>query len=218
MRLSGGGRVGPHALVSIEVAPPGLLAHGEADRVVVVEELDAVERQPVRLVLLARRLRQRRRDPPVIECRPSRASLGVDDDELASLVRQVVAVPEPRTVAEPVRVNPRLVDPLLGCAPTPAELLCRGELRQEREEERHRYQRGLNLARSHADAAEYSTRCRARRRRPFPELPGHRVCVNLLEPLVELDVHALDAQCRDQAEARTCSHDATPFRFPVEQR
>src|SRR5262249_4834593 len=91
-----GGPSGPGALVGGQVALPGRVADLEADGLRLANELDAVEGEPVRGVILAGRLREGGGELLVVERGLAGAGLGVDENELPGAAGQVVAVPEAR--------------------------------------------------------------------------------------------------------------------------
>src|SRR5262249_1673535 len=102
--------VGAGALVGGQVALPGGVANTEANGLAVVAELDAVERQLLRRVVLAGGLRECGGEPLVVEGGLTTARLGIDQDELAGAAGQVVAIPEAAVAGKPVRRDLGLVD------------------------------------------------------------------------------------------------------------
>src|SRR5262249_37180462 len=70
-------------------------------------------------ILVAGRLRQRRREFVVIEGRAAGSLFRVDQDELSGTALKVVAIPEVRVVLEPVRRDGRLEDTTLGLCGEP---------------------------------------------------------------------------------------------------
>ncbi len=121
-RGEGRARPGFGTLVGGEVALPVRAADREAERLAVVDELDAVEGEAVGLVFLARRLRQGGCELGVVEGGGAGAALGVDEDELAGAAAQVVAIPEAGVVGEPAGRDFGLVD-AAGLAGPPRALL-----------------------------------------------------------------------------------------------
>jgi hypothetical protein len=109
--------LGLDALVRSQVALPGLPVGAEAEGLAAVEELDAVERQPIGLAVAATRLRQGGSQLLVVERRLALAGLGIDDDEFFGPAAQIVAIPEAAVVREPVRRDVGLVDAAEGPGP-----------------------------------------------------------------------------------------------------
>src|SRR5205814_581412 len=93
-----------------EIAQPGRAGHLEADRLGVVNKLNAVERESLRRIGRAGRLRERRGQFRMVERSFSAAALRIDDDKLFRAPAKVVAVPETRVLVEPVRRDLGLVD------------------------------------------------------------------------------------------------------------
>ena len=96
--------------VITQVQAPSLVAAAQDDRTGIVLEDQSIHRQLVRGHRPAQRLAERLGHPRVIECRLPGALSRVNQHELASPVRQVIAIPELRLVGEPMRDDPLAID------------------------------------------------------------------------------------------------------------
>ena len=89
---------------------PELAFRGKTDRGVVIDEFNALDRQLLGRHFLRELFRQRCREPGVIERRCALAGGAIDGDKLAPALCQVVAIPKPSTLGEPLRTHLRLKD------------------------------------------------------------------------------------------------------------
>src|SRR5207245_2478739 len=89
-------------LVGCQVALPSGFAYLEPDRLGVVDELDAIERQPVGLILHTRRLGQCGGKRVVIERGFADAALRLDNNEFLGAAAQIVAIPKAGVILKPV--------------------------------------------------------------------------------------------------------------------
>src|SRR5207244_825352 len=86
------------------------------DRLAIVNDLDAIERQPLGGTRRGGCFRQRGGELGVIEGGLADASFGIDCDEFLGTAAEVVAIPEARIVRKPVGSDLRLVDPCTALA------------------------------------------------------------------------------------------------------
>src|SRR5689334_10264393 len=102
---------------------PFLIGNFEQHRLAIFAEFNVRKWKMVGLELLAGGFGKRGGQLLVIKCKSTISLLGIHDNELLCAAFQIVAIPKPGVVVEPVRVDAGLVDAALRAAESATALL-----------------------------------------------------------------------------------------------